>query len=349
MFPRSILPILAVAFVLAPESGGQNSGPARIDGIRFWSFGDVTRIAIETSGDYKLATDQIENPARVYFDLIGLHAPSTSHAGMQTIQVGDRRIKQIRVAEVAPGKTRIVFDLECPVEVITSQLVAPDRLMIEIRPKGSSLTTLAPTRSAAQPQRVDVSAKRDAADSDLAPIVEPSKAAPSAPAQTHEPASNTTKVTVPISTRPEEPSSDEAAAYDPHHRHPSSNTANAATANAAAAKRDSSGDRSLVRVFGLKLGRVVIDAGHGGKDTGTIGPKGLMEKDLVLDVALRLGRLITERLGAEVVYTRSNDVFIPLEERTKIANDQRADLFISVHANSSPNHRQPASRRTTSI
>jgi N-acetylmuramoyl-L-alanine amidase len=106
-------------------------------------------------------------------------------------------------------------------------------------------------------------------------------------------------------------------------------------ASAAAAKRDSSGDRSLVRVFGLKLGRVVIDAGHGGKDTGTIGPNGLMEKDLVLDVALRLGRLINDRLGADVVYTRSSDVFIPLEERTKIANDQHADLFISVHANSS--------------
>ena len=102
-----------------------------------------------------------------------------------------------------------------------------------------------------------------------------------------------------------------------------------------AAKSDSTGDRSLVRVFGLKLGRVVIDAGHGGHDSGTVGPNGLMEKDLVLDVALRLGALITKQLGAEVVYTRSSDVFIPLEERTKIANDHKADLFISVHANSS--------------
>jgi N-acetylmuramoyl-L-alanine amidase len=81
---------------------------------------------------------------------------------------------------------------------------------------------------------------------------------------------------------------------------------------------------------------VVIDAGHGGHDTGTIGPHGLMEKDLVLDVALRLGKLITKQLGADVVYTRSDDVFIPLEERTKIANDDKADLFISIHANSSP-------------
>jgi N-acetylmuramoyl-L-alanine amidase len=102
-----------------------------------------------------------------------------------------------------------------------------------------------------------------------------------------------------------------------------------------AAKSDSSGDRSLVRVFGLKLGRVVIDAGHGGKDTGTVGPNGLMEKELVLDVALRLGKLIAQQLGAEVVYTRSTDTFIPLEERTRLANQQRADLFISVHANAS--------------
>src|SRR5437016_2821820 len=118
MLPRSVLTIFVAAIVVAPHSNGQSTGPARIDGIRFWSFGDVTRIAIETSGEYKLSSDQIENPSRVYFDLNGLHAPSSSHAGMQTIPVGDRRIKQIRLAEVTSGKTRIVFDLECPVEVV---------------------------------------------------------------------------------------------------------------------------------------------------------------------------------------------------------------------------------------
>jgi N-acetylmuramoyl-L-alanine amidase len=80
----------------------------------------------------------------------------------------------------------------------------------------------------------------------------------------------------------------------------------------------------------------VIDAGHGGHDTGTIGPTGLMEKDLCLDVALRLGKIIQQRLpGAEVVFTRSDDTFIPLEERTHIANEAKADMFISIHANSS--------------
>jgi N-acetylmuramoyl-L-alanine amidase len=96
-----------------------------------------------------------------------------------------------------------------------------------------------------------------------------------------------------------------------------------------------SGDRSLIRALGLKIGKIVIDPGHGGHDTGTIGPNGLEEKDLVLEVGRRLGKLLETRLGAEVVYTRKDDTFIPLETRTAIANQARADLFVSIHANSS--------------
>ncbi len=100
------------------------------------------------------------------------------------------------------------------------------------------------------------------------------------------------------------------------------------------------GQQSLSRALGLKIGRIVIDAGHGGHDTGTIGPTGLMEKDLCLDVALRVGKLIQQGLpSAEVVYTREDDTFIPLEQRTEMANDARADLFLSVHANSSPDRK----------
>jgi N-acetylmuramoyl-L-alanine amidase len=101
------------------------------------------------------------------------------------------------------------------------------------------------------------------------------------------------------------------------------------------ARPTASGDRSLIRTLGLKIGKIVIDPGHGGHDTGTIGPNGLEEKDLVLEVGRRLGKLLESRLGAEVVYTRKNDTFIPLETRTAIANQQRADLFVSIHANSS--------------
>ena len=93
---------------------------------------------------------------------------------------------------------------------------------------------------------------------------------------------------------------------------------------------------SLTRELGLKINRIVIDPGHGGFDTGAKGPHGLLEKDLCLDVALRLGRLIEENVpGDEVVYTRKDDRYVPLEERTAIANQQAADLFISIHANAS--------------
>ena len=107
------------------------------------------------------------------------------------------------------------------------------------------------------------------------------------------------------------------------------------------AKPVADGQRTLVRALGLKIGKIVVDAGHGGHDTGTIGPHGLMEKDLVLDVSLRLGKLLENKLGADVVYTRPDDTFIPLENRTAIANQAQADLFISVHANSS---RDPSAR-----
>jgi len=95
------------------------------------------------------------------------------------------------------------------------------------------------------------------------------------------------------------------------------------------------GQRSLVRALGLKIGRIVIDPGHGGHDVGTIGAGGIYEKDVVLDVGLRLGKMLHEKLGAEIIYTRSDDTFIPLETRTAIANKAQADLFISIHANSS--------------
>jgi len=79
--------------------------------------------------------------------------------------------------------------------------------------------------------------------------------------------------------------------------------------------------------------RIVLDAGHGGWDMGTIGRKGLMEKDLVLDVVSRLGKLLSERLGSEVVYTRQSDSYVALEKRAEIANLTQANLFVSIHAN----------------
>ncbi|HXB62262.1 MAG TPA: N-acetylmuramoyl-L-alanine amidase, partial [Acidobacteriaceae bacterium] len=112
-------------------------------------------------------------------------------------------------------------------------------------------------------------------------------------------------------------------------------TPNVASSTVHEAEPTADGGRSMVRALGLKIGRIVIDPGHGGHDSGTLGYGGIEEKDVVLDVALRLGKLLKDKLGVDVIYTRSDDTFIPLETRTAIANKAQADLFISIHANSS--------------
>ena len=94
----------------------------------------------------------------------------------------------------------------------------------------------------------------------------------------------------------------------------------------------------LVRKPGIaKIRRIVVDPGHGGHDPGAVGASGLQEKDVVLAISLKLRELLRDELGLDVVMTRSSDVFIPLEERTAIANKVNADLFVSVHANAAPN------------
>lgn len=363
--PR-IVPLAAFAVTQAFFSGlvdAQVSGPPRVEAVRFWSFGDVTRIAVQTQGAYRVTSEQVDKPARVYFDLSGLRPPSSAHRGVQVIRVGDQRVRQIRIAEVSPGRTRLVFDLDGPAEVISSQLVNPDRLMIEIRPRGSSLPALSAsshhpnnspstTRSSTGSQDVDLASASDTTTRAEVAAAAPASSLPTrrvttiqrtdglivqqvytAPKPSPPPISAVVRDDTPSLVPVSVPARTVPASSSPV---PTTMASSKVVGVAAPAKKDSAGDRSLVRVFGLKMGKVVIDAGHGGHDTGTIGPNGLMEKDLVLDVALRLGALITQQLGAQVVYTRSDDTFIPLEQRTKIANNEKADLFISIHANSSP-------------
>ncbi len=99
------------------------------------------------------------------------------------------------------------------------------------------------------------------------------------------------------------------------------------------------GSLSLTRALGLKFDTVFVDAGHGGHDTGSVGPGGLREKDVVLDISKRLGGLLQSRLGVRVLYSRESDVFVPLEDRSKLANEAQADLMISIHCNSAPSSR----------
>jgi N-acetylmuramoyl-L-alanine amidase len=285
--------------------------PLQVTAIRFWSLSDVTRVAIETNGEFRYKSDRVPNPNRIFFDLKGAR-PHLGEKGIIVKQVGDKLLKRVRVAENVPGVTRVVLDLENDVEFTASQLGNPDRLMIELRSTkapASISQTAAPSAASSGP-----SAETPAAPAPVTP------AAPAAISPNDSPTAAAVPMAPPLLT-PTVPPSEKA-------------TTNL-VANPAR-KTASDGARSLTRALGLKVNRVVIDPGHGGHDQGTAGAQGLLEKDLVLDVALRLGKLIEEKMGSEVVYTRSDDTFIPLQERTAIANRKKADLFISIHANSSP-------------
>ena len=345
----------AVAKKSAPEDGAES---AKVTAIRYWSLSDVTRVAVEVSSEFRFKLDHLPDPERLFFDIPGAKPALPDEGPHNMIRVGDPLLKQIRIAETQPGVTRIVLDLEQPATQTTSQLSNPNRLIIELRARDSKPTS--------QPAPATVSANRESApvpaaeDADAAPPPRPVRRPFVPPAHISSESSAPPAKPIIASLPPLLASVKEPILYANIRREflpPPADLAvkdSVAAKTAAAkvprpafpgvpesaeplpAKRNAEGDRSLTRVLGLKLGRVVLDPGHGGYDMGTHGPSGLTEKDLVLDVARRLGALIEDRMGSEVIYTRSDDTFIPLEERTAIANQHKADLFLSIHANSSP-------------
>jgi N-acetylmuramoyl-L-alanine amidase len=104
----------------------------KVSAVRFWSLGNMTRVAVEVSADFKFHSERLTNPDRLFFDIQGAR-PEMVAKGLRTIAVGDGVLKQIRIAETQPGVTRVVLDLEQRVEFTASQLSSPDRLMIELR------------------------------------------------------------------------------------------------------------------------------------------------------------------------------------------------------------------------
>jgi N-acetylmuramoyl-L-alanine amidase len=288
--------------------------------VRFWSLGDVTRIAIEVNGEFSYSKDRLPNPERFFFDLKDVRLPATDKPN-RSIRVDDGLVKQIRIGANGKMNTRIVLDLAAPdVEFVASQLSTPERLIIEVRRKGATPATAASEQ---------VSIPADPPKLFQPP---PERATTQLPEQWIDfaapPAIGSKKGSV-----PKEPFRMARAKFPPR---PLLTVAEdvVEAPPAKPAKNRESGN-SMTRALGLKIRRVVIDPGHGGRDEGTAGPGGLKEKELVLDVSKRLAALVEQSTGAEVIFTRDDDRFIPLERRTQIANEHRADLFISIHANSS--------------
>ncbi len=305
--------------VLSLLTGAAVAQTNALTAVRHWSRPDSTRIAIELTGPSKFRADRLAHPDRLFFDFEDTRPQLRGGKHHAAIEIHDRFVERIRVAETQRGIARLVLDLAGTGEhFTTTRLENPDRLIIEVRASAPQVARRTPA------------------------VVLPAIPEPAPPPNIG------TIVTAPVGIDIVLFSASAHSIPPPplRRRTPtpivlaSARTPDIANSHPVPARRPASQSarESMTRVLGLKIRRVVIDAGHGGHDTGSIGPTGLMEKDVVLDIAERVGALVAKRLGADVVYTRSDDVFVPLRERTAIANDKQADLFLSIHANSSDAH-----------
>ncbi|MBS1821576.1 MAG: N-acetylmuramoyl-L-alanine amidase [Acidobacteria bacterium] len=340
---------------IAKTASGKRTGLAQVTGIRHWSTPNYTRVAIDLGDDVTYEAARVPNPDRIYFDLHGTRL-AQALVGKNFSVTDDGFLKRIRAAQFSNDMTRVVLDVSDVTEYSAFLLPNPYRLIIDIHGSSAPVQVAANQGAGAsgdtrmQGVTSNVPAPRTARQQKTTS----SQPVPNAVATNN--AGTATEVAE-VSAQPGRedatsvPTSQPIAAVVPGSKtHAADSGATAASPRkekkgrvadgnpatpARAAVPTADGQTSLVRALGLKIGRIVIDAGHGGHDSGTLGVNGLEEKEVVLDVALRLGKLLHNRLGAEIIYTRSDDTFIPLETRTAIANKAQADLFLSIHANSS--------------
>jgi N-acetylmuramoyl-L-alanine amidase len=333
----------------------ENSGKVpRLRRIGTSALADSTRVTIDLEDLVQYASARIRNPDRIFFDL---HAARlTPELARQNIHAEGDLLSAVRVAQNQAGVVRVVLNVNGVKDYTASLLTNPPQLVIDLYPdsRGAAVRAAKARRNAPQEPRGEPGVQAvSTAATRVEPFAPPASdasgsvamAGPRAQARQQD-----AGATVPRGSPSPAPSNSGLVPNGGGGKARSQNAKSVGGKPAAAARPDliqpasaalptRDGQSTLTRTLGLKISRIVIDPGHGGHDTGTIGPTGLMEKDLCLDVALRLGKIIQQRLpGAEVVYTRSDDTFIPLEERTRVANESKADLFISIHANSSHDH-----------
>lgn len=311
---------------VAPRGGEPAKSVAvpHVQKIRTDVTANSTEVIIDLEDSVQYVSGRITNPDRIYFDLHTARlSPAVAH---EEVRVSGDLLTKVRVAQNHSGVVRVVLSVNGVKDYAVSLSKKPTRLIIELYP--SSNQARKGTIELAARQKNPVSSSKDTAgDSSAATeiaaaqpgtsTVDSAKSASVSSSEKAQPAPRNTSLTRPANAK---------TGSKPDLVQP-----------VATPQPTRDGQSTLTRTLGLKIGRIVIDPGHGGHDTGTIGPTGLMEKDLCLDVALRLGKIFEQKLpGAEIVYTRSDDTFVPLEDRTRIANEAKADLFISIHANSSP-------------
>ena len=289
---------------------------ATIKDIRRVVLPDAVRITIELDAEVPFHDERIPDPDRVFVDL-----PATRAAAPlldRTIRFTSDAdiVRQVRFGRHPNSTTRVVLDAAGVTSYSVYPLYAPYRLVIDcVRTPAAAATSGTSPAPAVPPPPALLKAHAPTKEwLRRAPTMSPRAA--SLIASAHD---------MPAAAPPLPKIADVAAGAP----------LPGAVAVAPPA-RNGSGGLSIARQLGLGVSRIVIDPGHGGHDSGAKG-KGVTEAELVLDVALRLEKLLLKVAGVEVILTRRTDEFIPLPDRTAIANRESADLFLSVHANASPN------------
>jgi N-acetylmuramoyl-L-alanine amidase len=297
------------------RADGGSAALATLKEVRRSVLPDGVRLTVELDTEVAYHQEEIANPRRVFFDLKNVKAAP----GLQdtSLKFDDDVVREIRLGRHPRNTTRLVVDLDGVASYTVYPLYGPYRLVIDCR---RTVVAGATAASAAAVVGRPIAAKAlPAVAFDPPPLVQ---ARAEAPAALGVPTRTTVPTTAPVTSAVEA-------------KRPLASSPAPASLPPAAPAANSNGKFSLSRQLGLGVSRVVIDAGHGGHDPGAHG-NGINEAELTLDVAVRL-RSLLEQSGVEVVMTRDTDVFIPLEERTAIANRAGADLFLSIHANASRN------------
>jgi N-acetylmuramoyl-L-alanine amidase len=311
--PVKIAPVETASVAASTVVG--SAGLPLVMGIEHWSTADSTRVVIRLQKEVQYEAARTTDPDRIFFDLYGARL-SPALIGRSTEVVRDGFLRGISVTQLTQDVTRVVLDVSPVSDYSAFYLPTPPRLIVDVRGRARGSAT-----------SVTHTVTRRAVVSDLGAMREPAQEVRATPRPTMGPVAARVPGTRPA-TRAGESSRVLPA--------PLKSMTPVVPGHPAAVPTLEPNAPTMVRALGLKIHRIVIDPGHGGYDSGTIGPNGLEEKTVTLDVALRLGRLLQQKLGAEVFYTRDTDTFVPLETRTAIANKDRADLFISIHVNSNP-------------
>jgi N-acetylmuramoyl-L-alanine amidase len=354
------------------EPRPRTSGVTALHAIRRDVLPEALRITLELAREVPFYSQRIEGPPRVFIDLQNTR-PVEPLSGA-AIPFPDDMVKQIRVGRQADARTRVVLDLRGAGRYSIYTLYEPYRIVVDFeRPAASDAVAARGNDRSASAARAPVAPPRAAdptsppasgnartverrgltGDVEVASTVDRKVTSPAAndtapvhavtkPTQQSDVvvAQTTVRRTVPVKDVSTSAVSEPAAAPQAEPVDPLE-TAVVPGNDAAPARpaplppsANRNGNFSLSRQLGLGIAKVVIDAGHGGHDPGAQA-RGLTEADLVLDVALRLEKLMLKEGGFEVVLTRRTDSYVSLEERTAIANKAGADLFLSIHSNAS--------------